>query len=221
MVSSFGHRAPACTLASHHPRGFCGVRFLSFRAISQEWNESVYAYARKFGELVKQATNHGMLVNRNADVQYVVQLVADSPGVEALNIYSKSEIIVFSHDPGRVGQKVDLQAEACVVCHDKAAPLKAVNTEKRTRVFRNSAGRRIFGVIEPIENEPRCDNSACHVPYPNSPSWASSTCEMSLEPLDLALADARHRSLWLTLAVMLVVSAGTIAVVYRIVRRRS
>ena len=45
--------------------------FLSFRAISQEWTESVYLYARKFGELVKRATNHGMLVNRSEDVQYV------------------------------------------------------------------------------------------------------------------------------------------------------
>ena len=43
--------------------------------------------------------------------------------------------------------------------------------------------------------------------------------QMSLEPLDLALADAQRRSLWLTIAVMLMVSAGTIAFVYRIVRR--
>jgi two-component system, NtrC family, sensor kinase len=193
--------------------------FLSFRAISQEWNESVYLYARKFGELVKRATNHGMLVNRNEDVQYVVQLVAGSPGVEALNIYNKHGIVAFSHDPDKVGQQVDLQAEACVVCHDKTAPLKAVNTEKRTRVYRNSAGRRVFGVIEPIENEPRCARGGCHAPVTEQSILGIMDVQMSLEPLDLALADARRRSLWLTIAVMLMVSAGTIAFVYRIVRR--
>lgn len=193
--------------------------FLSFRAISQEWNESVYSYARKFGELVKRATNHGMLVNRNDDVQYVVQLVASSPGVEALNIYNKQGVVAFSHDPSKVGQQVDLQAEACVVCHDKTAPLKAVNTEKRTRVYRNSAGRRVFGVIEPIENEPRCARSGCHAPVTEQSILGIMDVQMSLEPLDLALADARRRSLWLTIAVMLMVSAGTIAFVYRIVRR--
>ncbi len=193
--------------------------FLSFRAISQEWNESVYSYARKFGELAKRATNHGMLVNRNEDVQYVVQLVADSPGVEALNIYNKQGVVAFSHDPSKVGQKVDLQAEACVVCHDKTAPLKAVNTEKRTRIYRNSAGRRVFGVIEPIENEPRCARSGCHAPVAEQSILGIMDVQMSLEPLDLALADARRRSLWLTVAVMLMVSAGTIAFVYRIVRR--
>ncbi len=193
--------------------------FLSFRAISQEWNESVYSYARKFGELVKRATNHGMLVNRNEDVQYVVQLVAGSPGVEALNIYNKHGVVAFSHDPSKVGQQVDLQAEACVVCHDKTAPLKAVNTEKRTRVYRNSAGRRVFGVIEPIENEPRCARSGCHAPVTEQSILGIMDVQMSLEPLDLALADARRRSLWLTIAVMLMVSAGTIAFVYRIVRR--
>ncbi len=193
--------------------------FLSFRAISQEWNESVYSYARKFGELVKRATNHGMLLNRNDDVQYIVQLVSGSPGVEALNIYNKQGVVAFSHDPSKIGQKVDVQAEACVVCHDKTAPLKAVNTEKRTRIYRNSAGRRVFGVIEPIENEPRCARSGCHVPVTEQSILGIMDVQMSLEPLDLALADARRRSLWLTIAVMLVVSAGTIAFVYRIVRR--
>ncbi|HEY5285378.1 MAG TPA: ATP-binding protein [Polyangia bacterium] len=193
--------------------------FLSFRAISQEWNESVYAYARKFGELVKRATNHGMLVNRNEDVQYVVQLVAGSPGVEALNVYNKHGVVAFSHDPSKIGQKVDMQAEACVVCHDKTAPLKAVNTEKRTRIYRNTAGRRVFGVIEPIENEPRCARGGCHAPVTEQSILGIMDVQMSLEPLDLALADARRRSLLLTIAVMLVVSAGTIAFVYRIVRR--
>jgi two-component system NtrC family sensor kinase len=193
--------------------------FLSFRAISQEWNESVYSYARKFGELVKRATNHGMLVNRSEDVQYVVQLVAGSPGVEAVNIYNKHGIVAFSHDPAKVGQQVDLQAEACVVCHDKTAPLKAVNTEKRTRIYRNSAGRRVFGVIEPIENEPRCARGGCHAPVTEQSILGIMDVQMSLEPLDLALADAQRRSLWLTIAVMLMVSAGTIAFVYRIVRR--
>ena len=193
--------------------------FLSFRAISQEWNESVYSYARKFGELVKRATNHGMLVNRNEDIQYVVQLVAGSPGIEALNIYNKQGIVAFSHDPNKVGQKVDMQAEACVLCHDKTAPLKAVNTEKRTRIYRNSAGRRVFGVIEPIENEPRCARGGCHAPVTEQSILGIMDVQMSLESLDLALADARSRSLWLTIEVMLMVSAGTIAFVYRIVRR--
>ena len=193
--------------------------FLSFRAISQEWNESVYSYARKFGDLVKRATNHGMLVNRNEDVQYVVQLVAGSPGVEAVNIYNKHGVVAFSHDPRKVGQQVDLQAEACVVCHDKSAPLKAVNTEKRTRIYRNGAGRRVFGVIEPIENEPRCASGGCHAPVSEQSILGIMDVQMSLEPLDLALADAQKRSLALTIAVMLMVSAATIAFVYRIVRR--
>jgi two-component system NtrC family sensor kinase len=198
---------------------FSVYAFLSFRAISQEWNESVYSYARKFGELVKRATNHGMLVNRSEDVQYVVQLVGASPGVEALHIYNKSGAIAFSHDPSEIRQTVDLQAEACVVCHDKTAPLKAVITEKRTRVFRNATGRRVFGVIEPIENEPRCSRNGCHAPVSEQSILGIMDVQMSLEPLDSALVDARRRSLLLTIAVMLVVSASTIAFVYRIVRR--
>lgn len=193
--------------------------FLSFRALSQEWNESVYSYARKFGELAKNATKHGMLVNRKDDVQYVVQLIGDSPGVEALNIYNKSGSVAFSHDPQKIGQQVDMQAEACVVCHEKGAPLKAVNTEKRTRIYRNGLGRRVFGAIVPIENEPQCADGGCHAPITEQSILGIMDVQMSLESLDMALADARRRAFWLTLAVMLVVSAGTIALVYRIVRR--
>jgi two-component system NtrC family sensor kinase len=193
--------------------------FLGFRAMSQEWNESVYSYARKFGELAKSATKHGMLVNRKDDVQYVVQLIGDSPGVEALNIYNKHGSVAFSHDPTKIGQQVDMQAEACVVCHEKGAPLKAVDTENRTRVYRNSLGRRVFGVIVPIENEPQCAQGGCHGPVAEQSILGIMDVQMSLESLDLALGDARRRSFWLTLAVMVVVSGGTIALVYRIVRR--
>ncbi len=198
---------------------FSVYALVSFRAISQEWNESVYSYARRFGELVKRATNQGMLVNRKEDVESVVQLVAHSPGVEAVNIYNKQGVIAFSHDPSKIGQKVDLQAEACVVCHDQSSPFRAVNTEKRTRVFKNNAGRRIFGVIEAIENEPRCSRSGCHAPVTEQSVLGIMDVQMSLEPLDQRLVGARRRSLWLTLAVMLVVSAGTIGFVHRIVRR--
>lgn len=193
--------------------------FLSFRATSQEWTGSVYGYARKFGELVKRATNRGMLLNRKDDVQYVVQLISNSPGIEAIHIYDKTGQIAFSHDPAKVGQTVDMQAEACVACHDKSQPLTAANTDRRMRVFSNAAGRRILGLIEPIENEPRCANDGCHAPVAEHPILGIIDVQMSLEPLDAALADARLRSFLLTLAVMLVVSAATVAFVYRIVRR--
>lgn len=193
--------------------------FLSFRATSEEWTNSVYAYARRFGELVKRATNHGMLVNRKDDVQYVVQLISSSPGIEAIHIYDKTGSIAFSHDPSEVGQKVDMQAEACIACHDKSQPLSAANTDRRTRVFSNAAGRRILGFIEPIENEPRCADGGCHAPVSERSVLGVMDVQMSLEPLDAALADARRRSLALTIAVMLVVSAATVAFVYRIVRR--
>jgi two-component system NtrC family sensor kinase len=192
---------------------------LSFRTISTEWNESVYSYARKFGELVKRATNHGMLLNRNEDVQYIVQLVADSPGVEALHIYNKSGVIAFSHDPSKIGQKVDPQAEACVVCHDKDGRLRTANTEKRTRIFRNALGRRILGVIEPIENEPRCARSGCHGSVSEQSILGVMDVQMSLEPLDQALANARQRTFWFTAIVLFIVSAAMVALVYRSVRR--
>ncbi len=193
--------------------------FLSFRATSEEWTDSVYSYARKFADLVKRATNHGMLLNRKEDVQYTVQLVSSSPGIEAIHIYNKTGVVAFSQDPAEVGQKVDMQAQACIACHDNTQPLAAANTDQRTRVFTNAAGRRILGFIEPIENEPRCAEGGCHAPVSEQSILGVMDVQMSLEPLDAALADARRRSLWLTIAVMLVVSAATIAFVYRIVRR--
>ena len=193
--------------------------FLSFRATSTEWTGSVYGYGRKFGELVKRATNRGMLLNRKDDVQYVVQLISNSPGIEAIHIYDKSGQIAFSHDPAKVGQKVDMQAEACVACHEKNVPLSAAHTDRRMRVFSNAAGRRILGLIEPIENEPRCADGGCHAPVTDNSILGIIDVQMSLEPLDAALADARLRSFLLTLAVMLAVSAATVAFVYRIVRR--
>ena len=198
---------------------FVTYGLLSFRSISTEWNHSVEQWGLKFAELAKRATNHGMLLNRKDDVQYVVQLVGSSPGVEALHVYDKHGTIAFSDHASEVGERVDMKAEACVICHDKTDSFRPVQTANRTRIYRNPAGKRILGIIEPIENEPRCAASGCHAPVSEQSILGVLDVQMSLDPLDVALRDARRRSFWLTIAVALMVSAATIAFVYRIVRR--
>ena len=192
---------------------------LSFRATERELTDSVYLWAHKFGDLVKRATNHGMLVNRKEDVQYNLQIIGANPGVEGLHLYDKLGTIAFSSQLSEIGKKVDRNAEACIVCHGQTAPLREVSTGERTRVYRNAAGRRVFGVIEPIENEPACAQSGCHPSVAEQSILGVLDVQMSLEPLDKALEGARQRWLWLTMAMVLMVSAATIALVYRIVRR--
>jgi two-component system NtrC family sensor kinase len=192
---------------------------LSFRATKRELTDSVYLWAYKFGDLVKRATNHGMLLNRKEDVQYNLQIIGANPGVEGLHVYDKLGTIAFSSKLSEIGKKVDRKAEACIVCHGQTAPLHEVSTDERTRVYRNSAGRRVFGVIEPIENEPRCAQGGCHASVAEQTILGVLDVQMSLDPLDKALEEARRRWLWLTMAMVLMVSAATIALVYRIVRR--
>jgi len=192
---------------------------LSFRATKRELTDSVYLWAYKFGDLVKRATNHGMLLNRKDDVQYNLQIIGANPGVEGLYVYDKLGTIAFSSQLSEIGKQVDRQAEACIVCHGQTAPLREVSTGVRTRVYRNPAGRRVFGVIEPIENEPRCAQGGCHPSVEEQSILGVLDVQMSLEPLDKALDGARRRWLWLTMAMVLMVSAATIALVYRIVRR--
>lgn len=192
---------------------------LSFRATKRELTDSVYLWAHKFGDLVKRATNHGMLLNRKEDVQYSLQIIGANPGVEGLHVYDKLGIIALSSQLSEIGKQVDRKAEACIVCHGQTAPLREVSTDERTRVYRNPAGRRVFGVIEPIENEPRCAQDACHPSVNEQSILGVLDVQMSLEPLDKALEAARRRWLWLTVAMVLMVSAATIALVYRIVRR--
>ena len=85
----------------------------------------VKADAYRSSDLIKQSLLASMLRNERERTYTIIRLMGDEPGVEAIRIYNKQGVIMYSADEAEIGDTVDLRAEACDVCHASAEPLAA------------------------------------------------------------------------------------------------
>jgi len=193
--------------------------WLAVRAHSRQWSESVQSGALRFSEVIKRSTHYGMLLNRKEDVHQIIRTVAREPGVVGVRVYDKQGTIIYSAEQGEIGEKVDLRAEACVACHDGAAPLRSVPADSRTRVFDGPAGERVLGLINPIRNAPECYTAACHAHPAERTVLGVLDVRMSMAEADRSLAAFRRRAF--TAAALTALLAGFVAaaLIHALVRR--
>lgn len=197
---------------------FAVQTWTNLRLASREYETALYDNAVRVGDLIERSTRHGMLVNQKDEVHHVIQAIAQAPDVQGVRIYDKNGSIVFSTDSTETGASVDRDAEACVTCHAKGTPLRAVPDRARVRIFSGPAGR-IMGVINAIENRPECARGGCHVAPARQSILGVLDVRMSLAAQDARLASARRRAIIGALVVALL--AGLVSAVFigRMVRR--
>lgn len=192
---------------------------LTHNTASARWTETINRFATRTGELIKRATTYGMMLNRKEDVHQIIRFVADAPGVAGIRIYDKQGIIVFSADDREIGTRVDLRAEACVICHDQEKPLQSPSLSDRMRVYRAPSGERLLGVIDPIANSAQCSSAACHAHPSGQSILGVLDVRMSLAGVDEALAATRSQWIGLAAIMLLLVGGITVLLVVHLVRR--
>ena len=195
---------------------FTAYAIINIRTTEKHWMQLVYQSAIRSGEIIKRSTRHAMLLNRKEDVDQIISTIAALPGVAGVRIYDKQGTIIVSADPGEVGHKVDMKAEACIICHDQAKPLQSVPTESRMRVYRDANGERVLGLINPIENEPQC--TSCHVHRPDQTVLGVLDVKMSLAWTDERLAATKRWMIAATLLTALLIGAFSALFINRVVR---
>jgi histidine kinase len=124
--------------------------------------ERMVLNAGQFSSTVKRSAHYSMLLNQRDSLHKIIEAIGAQPGVENIRVFNKSGAIMFSSQKAEIGTHVDLQAEACYVCHRRGQPLERLSMTDRTRVYRSSSGHRVVGTINPIYNEPSCWDSSCH-----------------------------------------------------------
>jgi two-component system NtrC family sensor kinase len=197
---------------------FAAYAWVNVRTSSTQWNENVRHGAERFSDLIKRSTHYGMLLNRKEDVRQIIRTVAQEPGVEGVRIYDKRGKVIFSGSDDEVGQVVDMQAEACVICHDQSEPLRSVPSLGRVRIYGES-GHRILGLINPIENNPECSSAACHAHPPDQTILGVLDVKMSLVGADARLATTRRQMVVAGILIALLVGFAAALFIYRGVRR--
>jgi two-component system NtrC family sensor kinase len=200
---------------------FATYTYVNIRSTSELWNQTVLASAERFSDLIQRSTHYSMLLNRKEDVRQVIQTIARQPGVDGVRIYDKQGFIMFSADTAEIGRQVDLQAEACVICHDQGGLLHSVPADSRVRIYRSAVGEphRVLGLINPIENSPDCSSAPCHAHPPERSILGVLDVKMSMARADMRLEAARRQAIVAAVMMVLLIGVASAAFINRVVRR--
>ena len=177
-----------------------------------------------FSDTVKRATRYGMLRDQRDNVHEIIKAIGEQEGVETIRVFNKQGRIMFSSRAPEIGQLVDMQAEACYVCHFRDRPLERLPQGKRSRIFTTKAqaqggSHRVLGVINPIYTERACYTDPCHAHTPEQKVLGVLDVGLSLAQVDAEVASSTRQVAGAALLIFAVVSALLAVVSFFILTR--
>ena len=196
------------------------LTFAVLRVQESRLMENVVTSAERVSEMIRRATRHSMMENRDADVDGIIAEMSGEPGIEGIRVYNSTGEVTYSTIPSELHTRVDVNAEACVSCHaggglENARPVSA----ELSRIFSAPDGHRVLGLITPIRNEERCSGAGCHARPPATTILGVLDVKMSLTQVDLRLADARRELILASAAAALLVGLISGGFIWLVVRR--
>lgn len=195
-----------------------GYGLLSFHSTREHFLALTRAEVQRISSLIQRATHDGMLLNHLDEVQTTIERLAAAPDLASIRVYDKQGNIVLSAHRGDIGSQIGLEAEPCLSCHSAGAPLSPARLE-RIRLPSPGAADEVLRHLTVIDNEPSCAAVGCHASPAVEKVLGVLDVEMSMAPIELALASARRQLVWTTL--ILVVLGGAVAAwfIRRLVQR--
>ncbi len=158
--------------------------YIIVRNLDKYLTEARFQSAYNISDLIKKSTRYSMLLNRREDVHQTIKTLGTEIGVKTINIYNKQGLIIFSTDSTEILKKVNVTAEACIVCHNSTVPLQSLTNQNKIRIYKNAENKRVLGLINPIQNEPDCSNAACHAHSPKVKILGVLDVVVTLDELD-------------------------------------
>ncbi len=165
--------------------------------------------AARTSDVIKRSTHYSMLLNRREDIYQIIKTIGNEPGIETIRIYNKQGVISFSTDSAQVGSVVDMNAEACNVCHGSDMPPSSLNRAELTRVFQSPRGHGVLGMITPIYNETSCSTADCHAHDKDQTVLGVLDVMLPLTDVEAAMAETTHEQILLALLLVAAVSSVT------------
>jgi two-component system NtrC family sensor kinase len=180
--------------------------YLNIRLHRQHLEQSTLASAERVSDVIKRSTTYYMLRNDREGLYHVMSTIGDEPGMVRVRIFDKEGRISYSTDPNEVNHIVDKRAEACYACHSQSQPLAKLNRPDRFRIYRDSKGERVLGIITPLENQASCSNADCHAHPASQQVLGVLDTNISLAKADRQLRQSSNQMLAYTLAGMIFIA---------------
>jgi two-component system NtrC family sensor kinase len=191
--------------------------YLNVHLHRQHLEAATLTSAERVSDVIRRSTNYYMLRNDREGMYHAIATMADEPGIVRVRIFDREGRISYSSDTAEIGHSVDQGAEACYGCHAQSQPLTRLNRPDRFRIYRDSKGKRVLGVITPIENQPGCSNAECHAHPAGQQVLGVLDANLSLAKADAQLAQTSRRMLIYTLIALIDISLLSWFFVWRLV----
>src|SRR5208337_1094086 len=185
---------------------FALLGYLNIRLHRQHLEAATLASAERVSDVINRSTTYYMLRNDREGLYHAIQTIADEPGMVKVRILDQQGRVSYSTDPKEVSHVLDKTAEACYGCHAKSQPLTLLNRPDRFRIYRNGGGKRVLGIITPIENQPSCSNADCHAHPASQQVLGVLDTNLSLAKADEQLKVSSARMLYYTMGAMLIIA---------------
>lgn len=198
---------------------FALLGYLNVRLHRQHLEQNTLLVAERISDVIKRGTTEYMLHNDREGLYRSMKTMASEPGIEKIRIFDQEGRITYTTSSPEQNHIVDKSAEACYACHAQSQPLARLNRPDRFRIYRNSSGARVLGVITPIENQPACSNAACHAHPAEQQILGVLDTNLSLAKADVQLAESSRRMKVYTACALLLIAFLSWFFVWQVVGR--
>jgi two-component system NtrC family sensor kinase len=199
---------------------FTLLTYNSIRVLESNLMQNVLGTATRLSDMIVRSTRYSMLLNRKDDVHEIIQSVGGQEGIRGIRVYNKQGEIIFSTVPAEIKTKVDINAEACVTCHQsRRLDRPELTSDALTRIFTPQSGDRVLALITPIYNQPECANASCHAHPGTKTILGVLDVKMSLSAVDAQIASTRDELVLLSIIVILSIGACSAIFIWFVVRR--
>lgn len=193
--------------------------YFSVNYIKEKLMEEIVEGTARLTDTIRLGTYDAMMLNRRDDINKIINSIARLEGLSDIRIYNKDAEIKFSNQPSEVNLKINIQDQACNICHRTTPPLTDVQLNDRIRIFNSSEGYRLLGITSPIINETGCATSPCHAHPVDKKILGILDVVVSLEKSDKEIIQEEKRIIGLMVFLILITPTIIILFISRLVNR--
>ena len=173
----------------------------------------------QLGQMIEKSISNDMLTAQNDRIQTKLEDIGNSEVIENIRIYDKEGTIFWSNSSEEIGSSVNRTTEACFVCHSKEKPIETLSQADMSRIFEAANGSRLLGIINPIYNEPRCFNAACHFHPQEQSVLGVMDILLPLDRFDRQMGASQRQTILYFLFIFLIIAVGMGLLIYMFVNR--
>src|SRR5664279_3566 len=198
---------------------FASFGYINLRMERSHSEELIKQSAYRVADVIQRSTHYEMLHNDRDALHNIIRELGSENGIRRIRLFNKDGRITLSSETREIDTVVDKNAESCYGCHQQSAPLTKLNRKDRARRFTDKQGRSVLAVIQPVDNAPECSNAACHVHPAGQQVLGVIDANLSLDTVDLQMAQHQANLWYFLLGAILLGSALAVAFIWIVVYR--